>query len=154
MKSKFVVGFRVGLVLVLTTVWCPVAVAQDGDVLKAQLVELEQAAWQAWKDGDAGFFENYMLDDARLILGDGSNLSKADLLEQLKAGSCEVAGYELTGFSLHRFGAATAALTYTASQDAVCNGQAVPPRLVVSSLYVLRDGSWQGALYQETVPLG
>ena len=43
-----------------------------------------------------------------------------------------------------------ALLTYTAMQDAVCNGETIPAKVRASVNYVKRGGKWLEAFYMET----
>lgn len=115
----------------------------------SQLIESEKGAWEAWKNGNAEYFETHVADDSVMILGDGHVLSKAEIVGQI--GSCEVAGYELSNFRTHSLGAEVRILTYEAEQEAVCEGVKVPSSLTVSSTWALRDGKWLNVHYQETV---
>lgn len=116
-----------------------------------QLIALEKSAWEAWKNADPGPFEEHLAEGAVLILGDGTRFTRAQAIEMMGSGDCQVAGYELSGFEVHSLGDAVAHLVYKASQDAVCGGEKVPPMLVVGSTWVMKDGAWKNAVYQETV---
>jgi hypothetical protein len=43
-----------------------------------------------------------------------------------------------------------AILSYTATQDAICDGTKMPAKIYSSSVYVRKDGKWLSAAYQET----
>ena len=137
------------LLAVLTAaVAAPPALADEH--LEARLIELEKSAWEAWKNADPAPFKAHLAADGRVILADGSVAGKEAVLEQIASGLCEVAGYELSDFKVRQLGAAAALLTYSASQDAVCEGVRIPSRLVVSSTWEQQDGEWLNVLYQET----
>jgi hypothetical protein len=61
-----------------------------------------------------------------------------------------VRSYGLDRFVVTTLSETTAVVTYHAEQDTLCGGQRVPSPAWVSSLYVLRDGRWQNAVYQQT----
>lgn len=68
------------------------------------------------------------------------------------AGRSRLHGEELlfSDWAAHRLTDDVALLTYRATQDGSCGGQALPGALVVSSVYVRRGGSWMNAAYHET----
>jgi hypothetical protein len=61
-----------------------------------------------------------------------------------------VAKYAVEQFHLTKFDANAALLTYYASQQTTCSGEAVPSPVWVSSLYVRRNNRWQNAAYQQS----
>ncbi len=141
--------------LLVVTVVLSTALAAPGlaaaDQHEAQLIEMERALWEAWKNADSAPFEQSLAGDATLILGDGAIYAKAQAVETIGSGSCKVAGYELSDFKVRSLGPEAASLVYNASQDAVCDGEPIPPKLVVSSTWAMSGGNWQNVLYQETV---
>jgi hypothetical protein len=52
--------------------------------------------------------------------------------------------------SLRKLGADVLVLTYTATQDATCAGQKLPPKVKSTSIYVRQKGKWLNTHYQET----
>ncbi len=136
-------------VLVALALALPAAVGAAGH--DAKLIEMEKAAWEGWKNADVKPFQEMMADGVVVILGDGTTMDKAQTLESIGGGGCKVAGFELSDFSSRAAGDKTTILTYRAWQDAVCEGQKVPENLVVSSVWVEKDGRWWNAHYQETV---
>lgn len=115
------------------------------------LIEIEQAAWEAWKAGDSEAFEARLSDDGMLILGDGRLLGKAAAIEDIDGDDCQVESFTLSNFHVHSVGVATKILSYEAVQEAICDGTPNPKSLLVSSVYHLRDGKWINVHYQETV---
>ncbi len=43
-----------------------------------------------------------------------------------------------------------AILTYVAAQDTKCDGQALPPKVFATSIWVRQGGKWMSYSYQET----
>jgi hypothetical protein len=122
--------------------------AQSRD-LKTTLVGLEKKSWEAWKNRDGKFFQQFLSDD-HVEVGFGGVTNKATVVNGVASPVCVVKSYAVDKFSLVRFDANTALLTYHAAQDTTCGGQAVPSPVWVSSLYLKRHGRWLNALYQQT----
>ncbi len=117
----------------------------------AKLIEMEKAAWEGWKNADVTPFQQMLAEGVVVILGDGTTMDKAQTLETIGGSGCEVASFELSDFSSRAVGDKTTILTYHARQDAVCEGEKIPENLVVSSVWVEKDGRWWNIHYQETV---
>jgi hypothetical protein len=113
------------------------------------IISTERKLWTAWKNGDTKPFWTYLSADSVMIRNSGVAKKKAALkeLEDLK---CEVKSFELSDFNVSWITGDTALLTYKATQDATCGGQATPTAVWASSLYVRRGGKWWAASHQET----
>ena len=116
--------------------------------LEAELTAMEQASWVAWQGHDAAFFERFLSDD-HVEMQPGP-AGKAGVVAAVRGG-CVVKSYTVDRFSLTRFSADTALLTYRAAQDTTCgtapHSGHVPSPVWATSLFVRRDGRWQNALY-------
>lgn len=121
----------------------------DQAVLKEALVKLEKQSWEAWKNRDGKFFQNFLSDD-HVELGFGGPSSKSSVVAFVGSPVCLVKSYDVEHFQLTIFDTNTALLTYHAIQDTTCGGKPVPSPVWVSSLYVKRDGHWLNVLYQQT----
>jgi len=119
------------------------------DTLKETLIKLEKQSWEAWKNRDGKFFQNFLSDD-HVEVGFGGLTNKATVVAGVASPICVVKSYSVDKFELTVFDAKTALLTYHAAQDTTCNGNAVPSPVWVSSLYVKRGGRWLNVLYQQT----
>ena len=117
--------------------------------LKRTLMELEKRSWEAWKNHDGKFFEQFLSED-HVEVGFGGVTNKATVVTGVASPVCLVKSYAIDKFELVRFDESTALLTYHAEQDTTCNGQVVPSPVWVSSLYLKRHGRWLNALYQQT----
>ena len=128
----------------------PVQGAQpDKGALKETLVGLEKQSWEAWKNHDGKFFQEFLSDD-HVEVGFGGPANKAAVVAAVGGDICNVKSYTVEKFELAMFDANTALLTYHAAQDTTCGGKAVPSPVWVSSLYVKRGDRWLNALYQQT----
>jgi len=119
------------------------------DMVKETLIKLEKQSWEAWKNRDGKFFQNFLSDD-HVEVGFGGLTNKATVVAGVASPICVVKSYSVDKFELTVFDAKTALLTYHAAQDTNCNGNAVPSPVWVSSLYVKRGGRWLNVLYQQT----
>ena len=127
----------------------PLAAAESED---DALIAMERALWEGWKAHDGAPFEQHLAEGAVNTLPTGRVSGKAGQLDMITKTPCDVAGFSLGDVAVQRFGDHTAVLTYDASQDATCDGQRLPEKVMVTSVWVKLDGKWQAASYQETVP--
>ncbi|MFI4950736.1 MAG: DUF4440 domain-containing protein [Caulobacterales bacterium] len=109
---------------------------------------LEKQSWVAWQGHDAAFFDRFLSADHVEMQGFGP-AGKAPVVAGVKQG-CTVRSYAVDHFSVTRFSADTALLTYRAEQDTSCGAARVPSPVWATSLFVRRDGRWQNALYVHT----
>jgi len=124
----------------------------DPEALKKTLVDLETQSWVAWKAHDGAFFQRFLSDDHIEMSASGPG-DKKSVVAGVAGGACTVASYQIDHFSVTVFSPDTALLTYRAAQDTTCGKAKVPSPVWASSLYVLRDGRWQNALYEHvTIP--
>jgi hypothetical protein len=146
----FFVGRCFGLVLILaaTALSSSKGVDQSAAV-KDDLIKLEKQSWEAWKNGDSKFFDNFLSDD-HVEVGFTGVSSKTMVVKGVASGVCHVKSYALDHFELRMLAADTALLTYHETQDTECAGQAVPSPCWISSLYMRRDGRWLNIFYQQT----
>jgi hypothetical protein len=117
--------------------------------LETELTAIEKHSWEAWQKRDGKFYENFLSDD-HVEVGGGGLSTKKEVAQFVGSPVCVVKSYALRDFTLTRFNAETALLTYHAEQDTTCHGKLVTSPVWVSSLYVKRKGKWQNALYQQT----
>jgi Domain of unknown function (DUF4440) len=140
------------LAVVLACAALPV-IAQENqtnkEALKDTLVRLEKESWQAWKNRDGKFYQDFLSDD-HVELGAGGRFNKSTVVSFVSSPVCVVKSYSVERFELTVFGENTALLTYHAAQDTTCGDKAVPSPVWISSLYVRRDGKWLNALFQQT----
>jgi hypothetical protein len=123
--------------------------APDKAALTETLVGLEKQSWEAWKNRDGKFFQEFLSDD-HVELGAGGAAGKAEVVESVASPACTVKSYAVDHFKLAVLDTRTALLTYHAAQDTTCGGKAVPSPAWVSSLYIKRGDRWLNVLYQQT----
>jgi hypothetical protein len=124
--------------------------AESGDVtvIKEQLIKLEKQSWEAWKNRDGKFFQNFLSDD-HVEVGFGGVSNKAEIVSFVGSPVCTIKSYQLDQFELKMLDKNTALLTYREAQDTVCHNP-VPSPCWVSSLYMKRGDRWLNVLYQQT----
>lgn len=113
------------------------------------IIATERKLWEAWKKGDIKVFRSNLSNDS-VTIGDSGVSNKTASLKELEDHKCEVKSYELSDIKVTFLNNDAALITYKATQDATCGGEAVPPAVWASSAYVKRGGRWWAASHQET----
>jgi enamine deaminase RidA (YjgF/YER057c/UK114 family) len=114
---------------------------------EAEIIRLEKAGWEAWKNKNAAWYVGNTIDEM-IGINSGGISNKAQIIRDL--GSCEVKSYAIDNFKFVMLTRDAITMTYTATQDAVCGGQKIPPRVRSTVNYVRRGGRWLEAMYMET----
>jgi hypothetical protein len=152
------------LVIVLTLFLTSLAYAQEATpspspapkpaMSKAQsqrtIIATEKKLWEAWKNKDVKPFKANLSADS-IMIGDTGVANKTTAVKDLESMACEVKTYELSDIKVTFLNSSAALLTYKATQDVTCGGQAAPAAVWASSAYVMRGGKWLAASHQETV---
>ena len=143
---------KIMMILMIVIGVSPVAFGQTkmskDSKVEAQIVALEKASWEEWKNKNGGWFQTNLADDALNVSGAGVS-NKAQIVK-FTAGECEIKSYSVDNFQFVALDKNAAMLTYTAMQDGVCSGKTIPASVRASSVYVKRGGKWLQALYMET----
>jgi hypothetical protein len=121
----------------------------DFKAVKERLVNREKQSWEAWKNRDGKFFQEFLSDD-HVEVGVGGISTKAEIVAFVASPACIAKSYSVDAFELTMFDANTALLTYRAAQDTTCNGATAPSPVWTSSLYIRREDRWFNAFYQQT----
>jgi hypothetical protein len=124
------------------------ATTSESDAVKEHLRKLEKQSWEAWKNRDGKFFQNFLSDD-HVEVGFGGLTNKAEVVAFVGSPVCTVKSCKLDRFEMKMLDRDTALLTYWEEQDTVCNKQ-VPSPCWVSSLYMKRGYKWVNVFYQQT----
>ncbi|MFN2531045.1 MAG: nuclear transport factor 2 family protein [Pyrinomonadaceae bacterium] len=114
------------------------------------IIATERKLWEGWKKGDMKPFNSYLSADS-VMIGDGGVSNKATSIKEMSNMKCDVKSYELSDIKVTFLDSNAALITYKATQDAICGGQAVPAAVWASSAFVKRGGKWYAASHQETV---
>ena len=117
--------------------------------LKDKLVGLEKQSWEAWKNHDGNFFQDFLSND-HVEVGFGGVTNKSQVVAGVSSGVCTIHSYSLDHFELRVFTKELALLTYRETQETACAGKPVPAPCWVSSWYAVRDDRWQNIAYQQS----
>jgi hypothetical protein len=115
--------------------------------VERQIIALEKQAWEEWKNGNKKFVENFVADDVFYVYPEGV-INKSQIVEGV--GSCKFNSYSLEDFKFKMLDKDSALVSYTASQDIICNGSPAPKAVRSTSVYVKRKGKWLSTFYTET----
>jgi Domain of unknown function (DUF4440) len=119
--------------------------------LKAHIIELDIAAWDAWKTKNVDYFRANTTEEFLSVNTDGIT-NKTQMITSGYVG-CDVKSFSLNDIIFIKLNKNAAMLAYTATQDAVCEGARLSPKVRASVTYVRRGGRWLEAFYMET-PMG
>lgn len=124
------------------------AVAAD---LIDDLMAIEKRLWTAWgkKDGET-FRKAIDVNAVEIVAGTAPLVGRDAIVKAVTTQSCELRSFKFDDARLHRLGRDAAAASYTATQDATCEGKKLPPKLRVTSIYLKKQGKWMLRYYQET----
>lgn len=142
-----------GLSLAAAVVGVALAVAGPAwaqEDLAETLMTIEKGFWQGWADADGAPFAAHLTDGAIVITPGGMTAGKAQQVEEIEAGACEVRSWELSSPEVHRVTDDVMILTYHAEQEASCEGEDISGPMIASAVYVNQGGEWKSASYQET----
>jgi len=112
--------------------------------VEAQIIALEKASWEEWKNKNAKWFQTNLTDEYLLVNTDGV-ADKAEIVKSTGA-DCEVKSYSVDNFRFVMLGKDSALLTYKGKQDGVCGGKTMPANVNSTAVYVKRGGKWLQAL--------
>ena len=135
------------LIAVSSVTFGQAKMSKDSKV-ETQIIALEKASWEEWKNKNGGWFQTNLAEDALNVSGAGVS-SKAQIVK-FTDGECEIKSYSLDNIKFVMLNKETSMMTYTAMQDGVCSGKTIPASVRSSSVYVKRGGKWLQALYMET----
>ena len=115
--------------------------------LEAHIIEIDKLAWKAWQDKNAAWFQSHNTEEFLAVTSEGVS-NRADMINSLN--DCNVHSFSLDNFTFVKFNKSSVIITYTATQDAVCDGEKLPKKIRASVNYVKRGGKWLEAYYMDT----
>ena len=118
------------------------------DKVKTQIINIERAGWEAWKNKDASWTKNNVTEEFLLVNSYGIS-NKSETMKST-ATDCDVKSYSLDNFKFVTLDKDSTLMTYTAMQDGRCSGETIPAKVRASVVYVKRGGKWLEAFYMET----
>jgi len=116
--------------------------------LKAQVIALEKAGWEAWKNKNADWFRNNTTEECIWINSEGIT-DKAQMIKSTST-ACNVKSISLDDFKFVLLNENTILLTYIAIQNGYCGDKKLTEKIRASVNYVKRGGKWLEAFYMET----
>ena len=116
--------------------------------LEKQIIALDISGWEAWKTNNVKWFQTNTAPEFMAING-GVISTRADVIKYTPTG-CEVKSYALDDFKFVVLSENTVLLTYTALQDAICDGKKIPAKVRAAVTYIKRGGRWLEACYVDT----
>jgi hypothetical protein len=120
----------------------------NNEKIQAQIIALEKAGWQAWKDNDPSWSKKNTTEDFLMVFSNGVRNKAASVAAA--PNECKVKSFSLSDFQFVMLNKDAVLMTYTALQDAVCGGITNAPKVQASVNYVKRNGKWLEAFYTET----
>lgn len=128
-----------------------VALPVLADNLKDELVGIEKSQWHAWEERDGEAHGDVVTDDAVYVYADGTILEgKEAIIADISGHECQSNSLNFADFKVRQLAPDIAILTYTLTQDVTCEGQTLPDRIYLESIFVRQGGKWRTASSQET----
>ncbi len=124
------------------------ATAAPASPSQAVLMSSETRAYEAWKTGNAKFWES-LISDKFTGWGDTGRLDKTAAIRGHAASDCAIASYALSNPQMTVLGPDAALITYKATVDGTCGGQKVPHGSWVATAYVREGRRWRAAFHAE-----
>ena len=120
----------------------------DDKNIESQIISLEKAGWEAWKNNNAEWFQSNTTEEFLSI----STLGVSDKEQVVNSTptACDVKSVSIDNFKFVMLSENTVVLTYIAIQDGVCGEKKLAEKIRVAVNYVKRNGKWLEALYMET----
>ncbi len=141
------------LILLLTaihlfsTAFCQTKISKEAK-LKSQIISLEKAGWEAWKNKDTVWFRKNTTAACLWISSDGIT-NKAQMIKST-ATDCNVKAIALDDFKFVQLNEYTVLLSYVVMQDGYCGDKKLTDKIRASVNYVRQGGKWFEAFYMET----
>jgi hypothetical protein len=141
------------LILLLTaihlfsTAFCQTKISKEAK-LKSQIIALEKAGWQAWKNKNVGWFRNNTTETCLWINSEGIT-HKTQMIKST-ATDCDVKNVALDDFKFVQLNENTVLLSYIVMQDGYCGDKKLTEKIRASVNYVKQRGKWLEAFYMET----
>ena len=120
----------------------------DDKNIEPQIISLEKAGWEAWKNNNAEWFQSNTTEEFLSINSEG--VSDKEQVVNSTPTACDVKSVSIDNFKFVMLSENTVVLTYIAIQDGVCGEKKLAEKIRVAVNYVKRNGKWLEALYMET----
>lgn len=144
MRSRF--SFLAALAACLLPVWAAVA---DETASIAEVKAAVAAIEQAFADQDLATIERaFTPDHISIATRYGGPVRLPEQFATVDA--LERKTFDVTPYEVRLIGDDAAMVTYEQSYSGTYDGEPLPPRVVVSQIWLKEDGAWKQLLYQET----
>ena len=115
--------------------------------LKAHIIDIEKAGWNAFKTKNASWFKENTTEGYLQITEEGIT-TREEVIASLS--DCTVKSFSFGDFKMVKLSKCTALLIYTVAQDGMCGGEKLPAKVQVAVNYVKKGGKWLEAFYMDT----
>ena len=139
-------------VVLMVMIFAAALSANAQTAMEKNLMAMEKSAWDSFGKGDGKFFQTFLADDSQVI-GENGIMDKTASVAGINTKPCVLKSYEFGNFKVKMADPNTALVTYQATEDATCGGQAAPAKVYASSVYVKRGGKWMPIFHQETAAM-
>ena len=130
-----------------TSAFCQTKISKE-EKLKAQIIALEKAGWEAWKNKDATWFKLNTTEGCMWINSEGIS-NKTQMLKSTVT-DCDVKNVSIDNFKFVMLNKNAVLLTYTAVQNGYCGNNKLTEKIRASVNYVKHGNQWLEAFYMET----
>ncbi len=113
------------------------------------LMAMETKAWEAWKNKDTKYFEEFTAEPFVGFDNTGRRTGRAEVIKFIGEHKCDVKSSSLSDPKITMAGADVAVLTYKGTQDATCEGQKVPGTVTAATVFVRKGDAWKAAYHNE-----
>jgi uncharacterized protein (TIGR02246 family) len=150
MKQKNAPRF-ISAIFASTTVLLVFLSPAMADDLRDELIAKEKIGWMAWASRDGEAAGALMTEDAvHVVAGASVETGRDKIMAGINGNSCKMKSFEFADVKVRQLSPDIAILTYTATQDATCQGQRLPEAVYSTVVYVQQAGEWRWTSYQET----
>lgn len=120
-----------------------------GENVEEHIKALQAATVQAQLKGDTSVLEKFYADDAMIVHGDGTLVTKAQEIANLKSGSQKYESITVHEQKIRIYGD-TAAANSLSSVKATVGGKPYSGETCSTRVWVKQQGNWKVVLYQVT----
>lgn len=113
------------------------------------LAELEEAAWNAWVNGEMKWFEENMAGNALLVSPSGVS-TRDEAIKSMRDANCEVEQYQLRGFTGTELADNVMLLMFRGEQSGKCGESELPAAVLGSTIAVKEGDKWKGIFHMKT----
>lgn len=107
-----------------------------------ELSALEERSYDAWKAGDAKFWNGF-LSDHFVGWGPSGRIDKRAAVAALGGADCQIGSVRLVGTQVTELTPTVALLTHRTEVSGTCRGKALPPAAYTATVYVREGGLWK-----------